>query len=198
MTIEYDFESHAEGLLLPQFDSSFRLKGFLKSIITPMQENVTLANDITPSFDINVAEGEQLDYLGKLLNVERLAYTDDEYRNLIKSRILINNSTGSAANFISLLKLVLGDIKFSVVEQFPATVQVLIYSPQNVVDEKLVNDITPIGVKGIFFQNPYEGKTVFELADVSDDGLSQTGGTPMPNVADLETTDVAMLNVIYT
>lgn len=163
-----------------------------------MQETATLANDITPAFNINTAEGEQLDYLGKLLNVERLAYTDDEYRNLIKSRILINNSTGSAANFISLLKLVLGDIKFSIVEQFPATVQVLIYSPQNVVDEKLVNDITPIGVKGIFFQNPYEGKTVFELADVSDDGLSQTGGTPMPNVADLETTDVAMLNVIYT
>ena len=133
-----------------------------------------------------------------MLSVERDAYTDDQYRNLLKSRILINNSTGSAANFISLLKLVLGDIKFSVIEQFPATVQVLIYSPQDVVDEALVNDITPIGVKGIFFENPYESKTVFELADVSNDGLTQTGGTPMPNVADLETTDVVMLNVIYT
>ena len=95
-----------------------------------------------------------------------------------------------------MLGLVLGDIRFTVIEQYPASVQVIIYSPQDVIDEDVVNDITPIGVRGIFFENPTEGKTVFEFGDES--GGSVTGGTSMVNIADLDTTDVVLVNIAYS
>lgn len=198
MSIDYNFEEHAKSLLLPQFKNSNNINVIVGSLIEPAQETIDLVNQFPSAYDLRTAEGVQLDAIGKLLNVEREGGTDDVYRKRIKARVLINSSTGSGGNFVSLLRLVLEEIEFSVIEQYPASVQVIIYSPQGVVDENLVNDITPIGVKGLFFQNPYEDKTLFQLADVSDDGLTITGGTVVPDVADLPTSDVAMANVIYT
>jgi len=193
-----DYEASAESLVLPAFKET-NITGVVKSLVSPLQEISDTSYQVAGAYDVRTAVGVQLDSVGKLLNVDREGMTDDEYREKIKARLLINNSKGTSSDFISLLKLVLGDITFKVIEDpsAPAQVQVIIYSPQTVINEQLVNDITPIGVRGVFFQNPYEGKTIFELGDVSDDNSTITGGTPLPNVADLDTTDVVLLNIIY-
>lgn len=195
--IEYDFEGEALGLILPQFKRSSNINGFVKSLVTPCKDLLDGVNQVMEAFNINIAEGQQLDYLGKLLNVGRNERSDDDYRIAIKARIIVNNATGSGANLIKMLKLVLGDIPFTVVETFPASVQVIIYEPQSVIDEDLVNDLVPIGVKGVFFGNPYEGKTLFTLGEVQGDG-SVVGGTVIPDVADAATSDIVMADVIYT
>ena len=196
MEIDYDVTEQAIALLLPQFAEKKRVKGLFTGVLSPSDEVVSGINDITNGYDIDTAVGEQLTKLATLLNVKRNERTDDELRAAVKARIIINKSTGSAANFIEMLGLVLGDIRFTVIEQYPASVQVIIYSPQNIVDEDIVNDITPIGVRGIFFENPTEGKTIFEFGDES--GGSVTGGTPMVNITDLGTTDVVMVNIAYS
>lgn len=193
------FEDHAESLLLPQFRDSTNIIATLRGLVSPLEEMRDVTYDIGGAYDVNTAVGVQLDKVGKLLNVSRLERSDDDYRAAIKGRILVNNSKGTSRDFIRLLKLALGNIQFTVIEDpsAPAQVQVVIYSPQNVIDEQLVNDITPVGVRGVFFGNPYEGKTIFQLGDVSNDGLSISGGTPMVNVADLPTTEVVLINIIY-
>lgn len=196
MDIDYDFQEHAESLILPQFKNSPRLKEFVKALISPAQQSLDGVNQINSAYDLRTAVGQQLDVLGTLLNTPRNNRYDEDYRAVLKGRILVNNATGSASNFISLLKLALGDIQFQVIEQFPATVRVFIYSPQNVIDEQLVNDIVPIGVQGIFSQNPYVDKTIFELGEVS--GVDIIGGTVVTEVADLSTSDVVLSEVIYT
>lgn len=196
MEIEYDFQEHAESLILPQFKNSPRLKEFVKALVKPAQDSLDGINQINNAYDLRTAVGQQLDTIGKLLNTARNNRSDEDYRATLKGRVLVNNATGSASNFISLLKLALGDIRFQVTEQFPATVRVFIYSPQNIIDEQLVNDIVPVGVQGIFSQNPYIDKTVFEFGEVS--GVDIIGGTVVPEVADLQTSDVVLSEVIYT
>lgn len=196
MEIEYDFQEHAESLILPQFKNSPRLKEFVKALVKPAQDSLDGINQINNAYDLRTAVGQQLDTIGKLLNTARNNRSDEDYRAALKGRVLVNNATGSASNFISLLKLALGDIQFQVIEQFPATVRVFIYSPQNIIDEQLVNDIVPVGVQGIFSQNPYIDKTVFEFGEVS--GVDIIGGTVVPEVADLQTSDVVLSEVIYT
>lgn len=195
--IEYDFEGEALGLLLPQFRNSSNIKGLIKSYVSPCKDILDTTNSMMEAFNINIAEGEQLDYLGILLNVTRDGREDDSYRDAIKARIVVNNATGSGANLIKMLKLVLGDIPFTIAESFPASVQVIIYEAQSVVDENLVNDLVPVGVKGVFFGNPYEDKTLLVLGEVQPGG-SVVGGVGLPDVNDIATSNVVMADVIYS
>lgn len=198
MIADHNFKEDAKSLLLPQFSRAENLKNILGALVEPFQGIRDGAYQISEGYDIETAEGVQLDVLGENLNVERQERSDEEYRDAIKARILINNSKGTSSDFIRMLKLVLGDIEFTVIENpsAPAQVQVIIYSPQNVINEELVNDITPCGVKGLFLGNPYDDKQIFQLGDV-DGGGNVIGGTPMVDVADLATTDVTLINVIY-
>lgn len=198
MITAYNSIENGVSLLLPQFSDKQKIVGMVSSFLSPTTEIISAANEISEGYYIETAIGAQLDSLGKLVNEYRLTRNDADYRNAIKARIVVNNATGSSSNFIKMLKLVLGDdVTFKVIEQFPAAVQVVIYSPQTVITESLINDILPVGVRGIFLATPYEDKVVFQLSDADEFGV-ETGGTPIPNVADLDTTDVAMVNVIYS
>lgn len=198
MITDYNPIENGVSLLLPQFSDKEKIVGMLSAFLTPTTEVISGANEISEGYDIETAVGQQLDFLGKLVNTYRLERTDADYRDAIKARIVVNNATGSASNFIKMLKLVLGDdVTFKVIEQYPASVQVVIYSPQTVITESLINDILPLGVRGIFFGNPYEDKSIFEFSEVDDFGV-ETGGTILPEEDELDTTDIAMAELIYT
>ena len=195
-----DYTEEALSLLLPQFDNSPKLKGLLESSMEPTVEWQSGLEQMLLAYDARVCGGEQLDKLGKLLNVVRGDKSDDDFRAAILARILINKSTGSGKNLIEMLRLVLGDdIGFRVVEQYPASVQIIIYKNQNVIDRQVVDDILPIGVRGIFFGNPYEGKDIWTLSDVEADGSipSPDPFSVLPDVADLPTTDLVIVDVTY-
>lgn len=195
-----DYTEEALSLLLPQFDNSPKLKGLLESSVEPTIEWQSGLEQMLLAYDARVSSGEQLDKLGKLLNVVRGDKSDEDFRSAILVRILINKSTGSGKNLIEMLRLVLGnDIVFRVVEQYPASVQIIIYKNQNVIDKQVVADILPIGVRGIFFGNPYEGKDIWTLSDVEADGSipSPDPFSILPDVADLPTTDLVIVDVTY-
>lgn len=198
MITDYNPIENGVSLLLPQFSDKEKIVGMLSAFLTPTTEIISGANEVSEGYDIETAVGQQLDFLGKLVNTYRLERTDDDYRDAIKARIVVNNATGAASNFIKMLKLMLGnDVTFKVIEQYPASVQVVIYSPQTVITAELINDILPLGVRGIFFGNPYEDKFIFEFSEVDDFGV-ETGGTILPEEDELDTTDIAMAELIYT
>lgn len=195
-----DYTEEALSLLLPQFDNSPKLKGLLESAVEPTIEWQDGLEQMLLAYDVRVCGGEPLDKLGKLLNVVRGDKSDEDFRSAILARILINKSTGSGKNLIEMLRLVLGDdVGFRVVEQYPASVQIIIYKNQNVIDKQVVDDILPIGVRGIFFGNPYEGKDIWTLSDVEADGSipSPDPYSILPDVADLSTTNLVIVDVTY-
>lgn len=195
-----DYTEEALSLLLPQFDNSPKLKGLLQTAVEPTIEWQGGLEQMLLAYDARVCGGEQLGKLGKLLNVVRGDKSDEDFRAAILARIIINKSTGSGKNLIEILRLVLGDdIGFRVVEQYPASVQIIIYKNQNVIDKQVVDDILPIGVRGIFFGNPYEGRDIWTLSDVEADGSipSPDPFSILPDVADLSTTNLVIVDLTY-
>lgn len=195
--IEYSFSENGLSLLLPQYSNSDNIKALIQSLLSPMDSTVDVVNNLSLAMDLRTATKGELDNIGKLLNVYREGREDESYRSAIKAQIFINNANGKANNLLSLTRLLVGDdVRFSAVEQFPASFQLLFYDNQDVITEDLISKVSPIGVRGIFLGNPYAGKEVFQLSTVDNSGTI-TGGTVMPDVDELSTANVVMIDVIF-
>lgn len=195
-----DLREEAVDLLLPQFSNSVHLKSFIRSLVGEFNTPYEDLFDISKNFDLLVAEGEQLDLIGNLLNSLRNGRTDADYRSGLISIIFVNSSTGSPENLIQNLNALVGEGGFRMVESFPASVQVRLYKPQTVLTEEILNSMLPLGVGAVFFQNPYIDKVVWELSDVDPDGEISTPNplSVLPDVADIDTSDVVIADVIFT
>lgn len=60
-------------------------------------------------FDIEDAEGVQLDRIGSIIGQPRWDLSDADYRNLLRARIVANVSKGTPEDLISLLTALLGE-----------------------------------------------------------------------------------------
>tara|TARA_R110000851_G_scaffold132008_1_gene266221 strand:- start:1155 stop:1763 length:609 start_codon:yes stop_codon:yes gene_type:complete len=195
-----DLEEDAVALLLPQFRNSPDLNNFIKALvggyIPPYQDLF----DIMRAFDLRVATGKTLDLLGKLLNTSREGLQDEDYRNRLIAVVIINGSTGTPENLITNLNTIVGEGNYKLIESFPAEVQVRLYLPQSVLTAEILDKMLPIGVNGVFFENPYTGKVVWELSEVDADGsISQPNPLSiLPDVADVATSNVVLIDIIFT
>ena len=85
--------------------SEHRTKPKFTAMLTSMLEPIDLTVDIDNAFDLDNAVGVQLDVLGLLIGVNRKLnfqpsamssmLKDDDYRSLLKARIIINHWDGS-------------------------------------------------------------------------------------------------------
>lgn len=191
-----DLTAEALSLLLPQFKNKNTIEAILKGNSEVYQDTVDASFDIIENYHIDTENTDLLNLIGKLLNVPRGVETDEEYRKLIKTQILINRSTGSAKTLIQTLDEIVGVGKYTIQENFPAEVSVRIYVPQDILTEDIISAILPIGVNGVFFQNPYEDKIPWELSEVDPDVPNPL--SVLPDVADLGTTDAVIIDVIFT
>ena len=193
---DIEYQQNAIDLLLPQFSESDNIKAILAGWLSPAPQFQKTVNDIIASRNIDTAEGTQLDLLGKLLNVYRMDMSDDDYRIDIKRQIIINRANGTLNNFIELMGLVLPeDAIYEVVESYPASFRVVIYTPQDVVNSSLVSAISPIGVSGIFLNNPYEDKVVWIPSDVGDPAPDDAA--ILPDVSEMATTNKTLIEVTF-
>lgn len=192
----FDLSSAALELLLPQFKGKNTIESILKGAATPSQEIIDTGFAIVANYSLDTANSEILNLIGKLLNVPRGIEGDEDYRRLVKTQILINKSTGSSKTMIEALDDIAGEGNYKVTEQFPAEVSVRLYTQQSVLTSEIINAILPIGVNGVFFQNPYVGKLPWESSDVAT--AENNPLAVLPEVADLGTTDLVMIDVIFT
>ncbi len=67
------------------------------------------AVDVRNAFDLDTAVGDQLDKIGRLVNLPRNSLDDTDYRRFINIQIqLILQSTGSGPNIIAIIRTYLG------------------------------------------------------------------------------------------
>lgn len=192
----YNLAANTVDLLLPQFRDKSTLEAILKGAAVPNQDIITTGFNIGEEFKIGTYNIEMLNLIGKLLNVPRSGLEDiEEYRSSINTKILINRSTGSAKTLIPLFNSLVGEGNFVLREQFPAEVNIRLYVPQTVLTKDLINDLLPIGVNSTFFQNPYEDKIPWEVSEVGGTALPFS---VLPDLADIGTTDLVMIDLIFT
>mgnify|MGYP000315468373 CR=1 FL=1 len=194
--VSYDLAANTVGLLLPQFRDKSILEAILKGAAVPSQDIISAGFDISKEFSVDTNNDTMLNLIGTLLNVPRDGTVAiEDYRQSIKTKIPVNRSTGSAKTLIPLLNDLVGEGNFTIREQYPAEINVRLYTSQTVLTKELINELLPIGVNGIFFQSPYTNKIPWEVSDVDGPPLPFS---VLPDLADISTTNMVMIDLIFT
>jgi hypothetical protein len=109
LTKTTDHEGEGVELLLEQFKDKQRFEDLLKSYLAEVQAVEDAAWQLYLDRAIDNAIGVQLDKLGEVLLQPRFGLGDPEYRVLLKARVLVLRSSGTADELIGILQQVLGD-----------------------------------------------------------------------------------------
>jgi len=121
MTLTKTDDHVAEALdhLIQKFKGKERVAALITSYVEQIQDLEDALWGVLLGRQIDNAVGEQLDGLGSIVGEDRNGKTDDQYRIAIRTRILINASSGTAEDAIGILKAATGSV-VKIREFFPA------------------------------------------------------------------------------
>ena len=136
-----------EGLenLLWQWRDSPNLRGLLESFLEQFDDLELAYYDLLTKRGVREAEGVQLDVLGDLVGEERAGRKDDRYRAAILSRGLINSSSGTPEEMLTILAENTGSPSVNLWEHFSGTT--LMYADRGVTPtvSHAMQDASPAG-----------------------------------------------------
>jgi hypothetical protein len=98
----------AQDTLLSQFASSPIINAYVKAIVDEIQRFEDVAYDVLDKRLLANATGDILDQIGKVVRVDRLGRTDDDYRLIIQVAIAANDSDGGAEQIIWIASQLVG------------------------------------------------------------------------------------------
>lgn len=108
--------------LLHQFKDKVNIEDLLTTYLQQCQDNEDTNFLIAQSRDLNTAIGRALDQIGAYVGEARQGKLDNEYRDAIRLRIIVNNSNGTPNDVIQAANLILQDsVIYS--EVYPAKIR---------------------------------------------------------------------------
>jgi hypothetical protein len=108
----------AVGLLLEQLKDEEKLEAFLRALVGPAQELEEVAHDLDTEMRLDNAVGEQLDMIGRIVNLLRGSLSDSEYRTRLRAHIRANRSEGTPDDLLEVLRLMVPTNGLSI-EEYP-------------------------------------------------------------------------------
>lgn len=90
MTTKTDLEDYYKNLLIIEYHNKPRARATISQWVDCMTGD-GIMTQLWDAFDIDTAIGAQLDVIGKFCGLERFGLDDEQYRILIKFKILKNN-----------------------------------------------------------------------------------------------------------
>jgi hypothetical protein len=154
--------SYYKGLVTSQYQNKPKLMAWLSALIQPLIDIGNCADSMYRHFDIDNAVGVQQDILGAILGVPRkLPYqpqsgasailTDDDYRILLKAKIIQNHWDGRITSIETLWRNLFTDSFIIIVDNQNMTMSVaLVGTFSDIVEEMIMNGLIvpcPEGVK---------------------------------------------------
>lgn len=103
-----DVVGDSTGLLLDQFRNasvSTRVELLVSSFAVLLQQAEDALWDMLTLRGVDVATGDQLDQIGRIVGEDRLGASDDDYRARIRVRIRINRSNGAVLDVLDVAVL---------------------------------------------------------------------------------------------
>jgi hypothetical protein len=93
-----------------------QFRDFLCMFVEQLGEDVTVLQDIAAAFDLDTAQGEQLDMIGSLLDLPRQGFDDDRYRTFLQIQVQLilsamrdeANWTGTHNNILEICRTFIG------------------------------------------------------------------------------------------
>lgn len=104
--------SHAEEALA-RLCELFKVQPNIRALITvwcePIQAIEEVLYQLLTERTVEVAIGDQLDLLGKIVGQTRAGLEDDDYRRYIRARIRTNRSSGTIGDLLTISRLIVND-----------------------------------------------------------------------------------------
>ncbi len=119
-------EHAAEAIshLIQFFRDGPRNQALLECVMAQVQELEDASWAIYGAFDVDTAEGDQLDLLGKLVGEGRQDRDDDEYRTAVRVRILVNGSNGRMSELLAIAEGISPTAVITAREFYPAALAI--------------------------------------------------------------------------
>lgn len=173
MTIEY-IDDHVEKALdriLEQYKNKSKVRGLITAIVKPLQGIEDAAQPLLTLRHVNTAVGAQLDGVGQIVGLAReLEQDDEDYRALIKAKIVQNLNNGTPEEVIAAAKFFLNTTEIWFTENYPAEVD--IQTTEEIEESlrpklrKVLEKFLPSGVAlGIFGQYDVERPFLFDSGE---------------------------------
>jgi len=115
-----DFCEKAITRLIEQFEQKTNIQKYLCALITPFDELRDVFFDLSLERNIETAMGAQLDGLGDIVGFARGGLNDDDYRVQIRTKIVINGSSGEVESVLSAMEAFSGGTFVRYLSLFPA------------------------------------------------------------------------------
>jgi hypothetical protein len=116
-------EQDALNRLIYQYKGKVNLKNLIKDLsTTQIQEIENAAIELYSRLNIDDSEGVQLNKIGEIVGQPRNGLSDTTYRIFLKAKIAVNVSEGDIEQVISVWKLMTGSSIVSLLEAYPAEV----------------------------------------------------------------------------
>jgi hypothetical protein len=111
--------------LLTQFQDKQRLKKVIEILLRPLQEAEDMFWSLYEDRRLDNAEGAQLDILGRIILERRDGLSDTDFRAIIRVKVRVLRSNGSAADLMAITDLMLqGLTPYDFRELFPGAIEV--------------------------------------------------------------------------
>ncbi len=108
--------------MLSQFDNSPKLRGLFQAYLENVQDVEEMFYQLLTERDIYSAIGAQLDVIGLLVGELRRGRDDEEYRQAILNRVVLNTSDGTPPVVLEILKLLTSADTVGLFEHYPANI----------------------------------------------------------------------------
>jgi len=115
-----DLGARAVALLIQQFKSKVDIEAMVSVYADEMQEVQTTLFDMLEERALDTAVGVQLDIIGKLVKLDRLARTDAEYRKALRVEIAVIHSRSLDSDLFGIIFLLTGATVMQLYELPPA------------------------------------------------------------------------------
>lgn len=107
--------------LIELFRDGPRNQAMLRVVIGQFQEIEQAAWDLLTAFDLDTAEGAQLDILGEILNEKRAGREDEDYRAALRVVILVYKSSGKLPEMLEIAQKLVPSATIVMAEPATAT-----------------------------------------------------------------------------
>lgn len=166
------------ALLIDHFQSKENFVSLFSTYAEQTQELEDTFFDLFNGFQLDTAEGAQLDAIGEIVGADRGGLSDTNYRFRIRARVLLNVTSGTPNQILAIVAAVLAGasfpsaITFSYTPYYPASFLIELFSTLDNVDDTLANEIalalieaTPAGVQSALIYSNNPDNNTFTFAD---------------------------------
>jgi len=164
----------ALGLLITYFqdEGKTKLHALLGSYIQQIQLIEDASFELLLGRRVDNAAGELLDFLGRLVGIERLGYADATYRLLVRARIRINLTSTTGDELLAIVRFAAQSTNVVLREYYPASFVIELQG-------ELLEDLGIVAyLISLSRAAGVGGQTIYSMASIDETFAFATGATP--------------------